>query len=345
MAKVRETIPGDNITSMAGCSSQSSSPYQPDSKFINLPLDIILGIFDYLKANHAIALSLTCKGLHTHLFADARTLFDNANNKGRLKVQRMLEMNLPPNHVYCPFCKTFHSLDERYREAHCLESQSPHISSIHAPIVNAHIWGRLSSAREQLQTLRKKHCRPPPTVGNGWRKWWWPEVTSRGDLEVCITSQHVQSDARDKDEVFEYSVCEYASIRAQFPYMWTNLTMMDFLGYRSGKFARGKCKRCNADCAVMVKWTFDNEAATACDNTPPAGWEIEFKSRHRLGRLRSPNDQAWALCAGEYSAPKVRRNEGSSLLEDGGHAACLRVNYLWTDLKGMAPSQRAWNQD
>lgn len=290
--------------------SKPKEPYQQDSKFMGLPLDMILIIFDPLDAHDAVALSLTCKGLYQHLFADARIRFKNTSREGRQEVQTMLEKDLPWDQVYCGFCRTFHTLNDTYRRTYCLENQQPGLSSF-ATQVPGILTSKLKyldarailnimlsekpTSKKLLESLERKVS--AGATESPWTQTW--EFNKyRGALLAMITSTHSNHRPRRYHKNFTYSVCKHVHLHASFPNMWVNHAGF-FLMFicPEGDYASGTCLNCHTDWEVTLKYNKDMISWTS------HGWEIEVHSWHRLGRLRSPSDQVWARCAGEYVSP------------------------------------------
>lgn len=290
--------------------SKPKGIYQQDSKFMGLPLDMILTIFGPLEAHDAVALSLTCKGLYQHLFADARIRFKNTGREGRQKVQTMLEKDLPWDQIYCAFCGTFHTLDDKYRRTSCLENQQPQLSSF-ATQVPGILTSRLRyldarailnlmlfekpNRTKLLESLERK-----VSAGTTKRPWaqTWEFQKYRGELLAMITSTHSNHKGWRYPKQFTYSVCKHVHLHASFPNMWVNSTGFSLMFIcPAGDYASGICLDCQTDWEVTLEYSKDIIGWTRC------GWEIEVHSWLRLGRLRSPSDRVWARCAGEYVSP------------------------------------------
>ena len=292
--------------------SQSEVAYQPNSKLMSLPLDLIVAIFNILEPHDSVALSITCQGLHQHLFADARTRFKNASRKEQYMVQTMLEKGLSHDESYCPFCKKFHTLDQLYRDKYCCESEvysfATYLPNVKAStlkyldaraIMNAINFKR-SSVGEALQPLHRK-LKTGKAEGR-WRHIWEPRVIDE-QLFLKVTSSHTHGAAliSSNEDEFVYNVCPHVHVNARFPIMQIDASQVSRLVYTGVRCCSSTCLTCRADWTVNVEWTTAKEW-TLC--TAEEGWAVEFNSWHRLGSLRSPYDAAWGRSAGEERSQK-----------------------------------------
>lgn len=217
----------DSCGSMSPSPSQSRSTvltsepqqYQAQSMFMGLPLDITLCVFDYTEADGSIALSLACKGLYCHLFAKARTRFENASTEVKLKVQTFLEKGLRGNQIYCAFCRSFHSLFRADRQFSCQESKFPDSSfNIRKPggrvwtleyldaraITNAGLF-ESPTARKTTRTPIGKDWRQPICTGSGWSQWLEFKVINQ-ELLLRVKSQHIRNNAQKEGDEFNSHV-------------------------------------------------------------------------------------------------------------------------------------------
>ncbi|KAG6358501.1 hypothetical protein INS49_014385 [Diaporthe citri] len=211
---------------------QHEEQYQSTSKVMGLPLDVIVMIFDLLDVHDAVAFSLACKGLHDHLFANARTLFKAASREDKFKVQTMLEKDLQYDQIYCPFCRTFHSLHKAYRKSNCAESGKHQVS-----LFTTHVPGEMTSALSYLDAraiMNAVFFKRPSAEGylkwlerriqtgtreSSWQQVWKAKVI-KGELFLMIVTGHDRiSTTKDKDE-FALSVCKHVHIRGKFPHLW-----------------------------------------------------------------------------------------------------------------------------
>lgn len=294
---------------------QPKGLYQQGSKFMDLPLDMILTIFDRLEVHDAVALSLTCKGLYQHLFADARIRFKNTSREGREEVQTMLEKDLPYDQIYCGFCGTFHTMYDDYRSTVCLENRQPGVSAFATQvpgiltskltfldaraILNVMLFKR-PDGKNILKALERKTS--AGTVESPWTQHWeFKRLDGPGDLLATVTSTHSRFKATRDNEKFTYSVCKHIHLLAEFPNMLVNRPDLSrtFI-CPEGDFASGTCLACHAHWDLWLRWSKDWKSWNY------NGWKIEIKSWHRLGRLRSPSDPIWARNAGEYWSPEYR---------------------------------------
>ena len=299
-------------------SYQPQGQYQQNSRFMSvLPLDSILNVFDVLEAHDAIALSLSCKGLHHHLFAAARSRFENASREGKRKVRTMLERTLPPNQIYCPFCRIFHTLDNNYRRTSCLESQEPRAFVIagQVPGILTHKMKYLD-ARSLMNAVTFKRQLPnkfPKSSGrvrklvvgpddNFWIHGGEAKVV-RGELFTKTTSMHLRRHATSANEKFTYRVCRHLQIPAQFPRMWITMFALKRINTSTeegDRAAMGACPTCHAEWYLRIE--FEEDAATGIRDS----WAMVIDSWHCLGSMRSPTDPIWTRAAGE-STPAERR--------------------------------------
>lgn len=300
---------------------QHEKQYQTTSQVMGLPLDVMVMIFDLLEVPDAIAFSLACQGVRDHLFADARALFKKSSREDKLNVQTMLEKDLPHDQIYCPFCRTFHTLDRGYRQANCAEKDKPQLSlfATHVPgtetstlsyldaraITNAVLF-ELPCAPDHLKTLEQRF-----RVGsreNPWHQVWTPKVI-KGELFLMIAAGHDRiATIRHKDE-FVYSICKHVQIHAKFPHMWAHLSELSRIGVcKTRDWATGTCATCHADWKLWMKWISRDDGLS-----PRAGWDILIRSWHRLGTLRSPSDSRWAMSAGEDRPTQTRWIGGDSV--------------------------------
>lgn len=305
------------------CTSPSESPpetqYQPDSKLMEIPLDVIVAIFDLLEVQDAAALSLACKGLQNHLFANARTRFSSADRGGKLKVQTMLEKDLPDGHVYCPFCRIFHTIDEKYRKKRCFENGRiksstfatylPNTKQILAlryidarAIMNAVLFNR-PSTEDQLKRLKHTYVTGKPN--NTWQHNIEAKVINQ-ELYLKASTWHRREVKTNGTDRWVYNVCKHVRAHGNYPHFWAHHSeisrVVHFSHSRSSRRAiSATCGTCGADWALRVKWIYkddDNEDEEA--NTGlRSGWFFNIISWHRLGGLRSPGDPLWAESAGE----------------------------------------------
>lgn len=300
---------------------QDEEEYQSSSVVMGLPLDVILIIFDLLEVHDAVAFSLACKGLHEHLFANARALFKAASKEDKFKTQTMLEKDLAHDQIYCPFCRTFHSLHNEYRQANCAEKAKPQLS-----VFATYIPGELASAVSYLDARAvmnavsfKRPCAEEylkfldrrfriGTPESSWYQVWAPRVI-KGELFLLIVTGHDRvATAGDKDE-FVLSVCKHVTIQGKFPHIWAYHSELSWMClFADRRLAAGTCRTCHADWRLLMEWVEGKgEGAPA-----RAGWDIFIRSWHRLGPLRSPWDPRWARGAGEERSPKTKWIDGDS---------------------------------
>lgn len=295
--------------------SQDEQPYQPDSKLMSIPLDLTATISDILEPHDALALSLTCKGLHDHLFGGARARFENASREARWKVQTMLEKDLPPDQIYCAFCKTFHTTDEKYRSTVCRGRTSSGRSSFTThlrgdpvsrlgyldarAIVNASLFQR-PSADDALASLLRRSLSSGTPRRDMWEQTWEARVIG-GQLFLRTETWHTAARGRKDRDRFAHSVCGHVHIHARWPSLWVNVSELGRLcRFADSDCVAGTCRTCRADWTMMTIWVDGKKDKRPKD----AGWLIKITSWHRLGGVRSPFDPVWARCAGEDRSPK-----------------------------------------
>lgn len=298
---------------------QHEEQYQSTSKVMGLPLDVIVMIFGLLEIHDAVAFSLACKGLHHHLFGDARALLKDAGPWEMRNVQAMLEKDLPHDQIYCHFCRRFHSLDKDYRKANCAEKDNPHTTLFATPIPGRHtptltyldarailnaVEFKRPWAKTSLKTLERT-IRVGPR-DNQWCQVWEPKVLY-GALCLRITTGHDRKNTiREKDE-FVYSICKHVHIHAKFPHMWAHLFELRRIVLCNRDKAAGTCDTCHAEWGLEMTWIDGDEGSSS-----RAGWDIVIQSWHNFGLLRYPSERLWALSAGGDRSPKTKWIEGDS---------------------------------
>lgn len=350
------------------CASPSESPsesqYQPVSKFMDIPLDVILMIFDILEVDDAVALSLACKGLHTHLFSGARNRFNAADKEDKHKVQTMLEKDLPDGQIYCPFCRTFHTLDEDYRKTTCLEkdrhqqytfaryvpeAQPFRLRYLNArAIMNAAHFNkpsvesnkqRRSGGEANLESLR--HVFESGTPGNEWLQSTTPRVIG-GELYLMVFTQHRRELKPGEKDYFAFNVCKHVRVYGCSPLLWThNSELSRTCHFYNKKSASATCDSCHADWRLRVEWADEEKEIFS-----RSSWTVTFVSWHRLGGLRSPDDPLWAESAGEDRPSKKSWVHGDSFyLTDHDNwerdmELCSPADYNLA----TGPAQRTWKE-
>lgn len=277
---------------------------------MNMPLDVICVIFNLLGTDDSMAFALACKGLSYHFFADSRRIFNAASQADKHKVQTMLEKDLSPSDIYCPFCRKFHDLDdEHYRSNICLEKneissssfftvlpggKSLHLTYLDARrAVNAVLFNR-PFAKATLDLLKRNCTQAGPS--SYWTQRWTPKVVG-GELLLKIDSRHVGQ----KGEKFTFNMCKHVDIRGDFPGVWVQAAQLQRLVRVFSRTpgdgesaALATCDACLAEWKLKIEWEDDEETLESC------AWYIDISSWHRFGNVRSPyNTWEWACSAGE----------------------------------------------
>lgn len=352
----------DSYASASG--SPPESQYQPVSKLMDIPLDVIVMIFNILEVDGAVALSLACKGLHTHLFAGARNRFHAADKDDKHKVQTMLEKDLPDGQIYCPFCRTFHTLDKDYRKTTCLEKDRHEQSTFarYVPevqpfrlrylnaraIMNAAHFNKPSvesntqkrnGGEATLETLR--HFFKSGTPENEWWQGTTPRVIG-GELYLKVFTQHRRELIPGEKDYFTFNVCKHVRVHGCSPLLWAhNSELSRVCHFYDKKSASATCDTCRADWSLRVEWVDEEKEIFS-----RSGWTVTIVTWHRLGGLRSPDDPLWAESAGEVRSSKKSWIHGDSFyLTDHDNwerdmELCSPADY---DL-ATGPAQRTWKE-
>lgn len=337
----------------AATSSGSEERYQPASKLLRLPLDLTIVIFDLLEIHDAVAFSLTCKGIHHHFFADARSRLGGANHEDHYKVQTMLEKDLPHDQIYCPYCGTFHSLDPKYRKKFCREQDhdeshtfatflrgQPAISLKYLDaraIVNAVLFKRPDALKKlmELQTCSLDGAWPP------WHQYWYPKIIG-GQLFLKVEASHVRRTAAEDQHEFSYSVCKHMHVYGKFPHLWVHHSQTRygfFFGSRK-KFA-ATCRMCGTDWMLDQEWIGDTRGPSNRE-----GWSLSIESWHCLGDVRSPFRSSWSHCSGMLRNPDPRWIAGdTSYIID--HHDWDRQMQRFREIAGrrarvIGPNEKSW---
>lgn len=289
--------------------------YQPNSKFMDLPLDLTFMIFDHLDARDSTALSLTCRGLFDSFFAKARKRFHSTDMWDHSRTRLMLEHHAPPHVIYCYFCAGIHTVDKEYRRTSCLERKRTTSSCFDTQLVGggAHklmfIDARVAvnaakfnkpGAEKLLESLRWKGAEQAGT--SRWTHQIEARITNSGrELILEKTSTHVHPD-QPFDE-FTYSVCKHVHIYAKHPFIFADSRKFDSKGCPGDALNVGSsCAVCGAQWDIKMGWYLQQPETAARE-----GWGLAIWSRHFLGQLHIPSCRTWARCAGEYEAPDVKR--------------------------------------
>ncbi|KAJ0116593.1 hypothetical protein J7T55_009743 [Diaporthe amygdali] len=205
-------VPGSRLIESPG-----EEQYQPNSKLMSIPLDLLRMVFYYLETEDCIAFSLACEGLYDSLFFQARQRFASASPDQKRRVQTMLEKDLKYIDIYCPFCEIFHTWnDKRYREINCVEKDEIQSTTFAATqldtrlsqlsyldarmIVNAVIFNK-SYSLGALGLLRRHFIFGTPRCL--WSQSWWPKVID-GELILSIASKHMKDSTGVNEDDFAF---------------------------------------------------------------------------------------------------------------------------------------------
>ncbi|KAK2609414.1 hypothetical protein N8I77_002911 [Diaporthe amygdali] len=287
---------------------------------MSIPLDLLRMVFYYLETEDCIAFSLACEGLYDNLFFQARQRFASASPDHKRRVQTMLEKDLKYVDVYCPFCKTFHTWnDKKYRGINCAEKDEIQSTTFAATqldtrlsqlsyldarmIVNAVIFNKSYSLGALGLLLRHFIFGTPRCL---WSQSWWPKVID-GELILNVASKHMKDSSGVNEDEFAFRVCKHVIIYGKFPHLWVDTRQLKRIVLcPSARHATGTCRTCSADWDLNVEWIDDEESSHH------KGWWIGIEAWHRLGDLRSPYEKRWKLAAGEGISPDSSWIEGHS---------------------------------
>lgn len=95
---------------------ENETPYQPESKLMQLPEDIIYLLQPYLDPAAKIAFSLACRSLHERYFAGARQARHRASDIKKRHIIFLLEKDASKRDFFCPCCRRFRSFGAGSRE-------------------------------------------------------------------------------------------------------------------------------------------------------------------------------------------------------------------------------------
>ena len=85
------------------CNSRHRDPIKQDSPILDLPMEIIYGIFNELSISANILLSQSCRHSHYQLLSECYTAVSNASAVKRLKCLAVLG-DILPDHRLCIGC-------------------------------------------------------------------------------------------------------------------------------------------------------------------------------------------------------------------------------------------------
>lgn len=296
--------------------SQPRGLYQSDSKFMDLPVDVIFSVFDHLQeAEDSVAFSLVCRGLFDALFAKAIAHYNRAGSGERFGTQLMLKRDAPPHVMDCYFCSTIHTTDKKYRRNSCLESQNTARGSFDRQLVGGGTRKLMFlDARAAMHAV----CFNKPGADKLFESLSWECVTSAGkaqwihqadarihssgwdsvrELWLETASRHIHPDK--PFEEFTYSVCKHVHLYAKYPSIYADFDKIGGAPYPWNEFQiRSSCIVCHA--FWKLEWSMQPEKAAR------EGWGLKIWSRHCLGNLWWPFCQRWVRSAGEYETPDVR---------------------------------------
>ena len=84
---------------------------EPSSAILQLPLEIVLEVAEYLPPSSRVFLSLTCRRMRAHLGLEDLRAFRRPNRKLNIEDQMQVFKYFDqyyPNHLFCPYCRKWH---------------------------------------------------------------------------------------------------------------------------------------------------------------------------------------------------------------------------------------------